>query len=311
MTASQSDRTLSRNVASPGSPGHGARVLALVLAGGRGKRLGVLTKRRAKPVVSFAGTYRLIDFALSSVANSGISDVWIVEEYRLHTLNDHLANGRPWDLDRTRGGLLVLPPYSGGDEDEGGFASGNADALYRHLPLLREYAPDVLLVLSADHVHTLDLVDVVRTHLDSGARVTLVTADLPLGEDATRFANVVADDEGRVTRFEYKPDRPVSDHVATEVFAYDAPALFERLDTLARELGEDGLGDYGEHLVPSFVREGEARALHTAGYWRDVGLYDAYWRAHMDLVDGRGVTLDDPARPVLSSSVPRTPARVE
>jgi glucose-1-phosphate adenylyltransferase len=311
MTASHSDRTLSRGIASLGSSANGVRVLALILAGGKGSRLGALTRRRAKPVVPFAGTYRLVDFALSSVAHSGITDVWVVEEYRLHSLNDHLGGGRPWDLDRTRGGLTVLPPYSSGNDDEGGFASGNADALYRHLSLLREYAPEVLLVLSADHIHTIDLAPVVRRHRETGAGVTMVTVTLPEGEDATRFAGVTADDEGRVTRFAYKPDEPISDEIATEIFAYDAPKLFDRLERLASEGGHDGLGDYGERLVPSFVDEGEAYALHVGDYWRDVGLYEAYWQAHMDLVHERGVTLDDPHRPVLSSSVPRTPARVE
>ncbi|PYE55917.1 glucose-1-phosphate adenylyltransferase family protein [Deinococcus yavapaiensis] len=286
----------------------GRRVLTLILAGGKGSRLGSLTKYRAKPVLPFGGTYRLIDFALSNCVHSGLSDVWVLEQYELHTLNAHLANGRPWDLDRTRGGVQVLPPFTSDGSDDARLASGNAHALHVNAPLLREYRPDVVVVLSADHVYRLDLADVISHHLDKNASVTMVTTSVPEGETAHRFGNVVLDDERRVTEFAYKPDEPISDVVTTEVFVYDAPHLFETLDRLAAA-GE--LTDFGHELVPALVSEGRAFAYPFEGYWRDVGTLDAYWEAHQQLLAGKLPPLDDPAWPTLTYHAPRSAARLE
>lgn len=283
------------------------RVLALILAGGQGKRMGPLTRHRAKPVLPFAGEYRLIDFALSNCVHSGIHDVWVIEQYELHSLNDHLSSGRPWDLDRTHGGLQVLPPYATKDED--GFAQGNADAIFRNRHLIREFDPDVLLVLSADHVYLLDFADVIRHHLERKASVTMVATPLPPGETASRFGNVKVDGSGRVTDFAYKPDEPLSDLVTTEVFAYDARHLLATLERLVDDEGE--LQDFGNELVPSLVEEGRAYAYPFDGYWRDVGTPEAYWRTHMELIDGQLPRLDGPDWPVLTYSVQRQPSRFE
>ena len=180
------------------------KILALILAGGAGGRLGLLTEKRAKPVMPFAGFYRLIDFALSNCLHSGISDVWVIEQYELHTLNEHLSNGRPWDLDRTYGGLQVLPPFERDEKkskEKGGFAEGNADAIFRHLELIEEFAPDILIVLSADHVYKLDFRDALETHFEKKASLTMVTTRLPKGENASRFGVVETAKNGRVTRF--------------------------------------------------------------------------------------------------------------
>jgi len=162
------------------------KVLALILAGGVGGRLGLLTENRAKPVMPFAGFYRLIDFALSNCLHSQISDVWVIEQYELHSLNEHLSNGRPWDLDRTYGGLQVLPPFQERNESKhnGGFAHGNADAIVRHQKLIGDFNPDILIVLSADHIYKLDFRDVIETHLVKKAAVTMVTTKVPKGESA-------------------------------------------------------------------------------------------------------------------------------
>ncbi|ADV66229.1 glucose-1-phosphate adenylyltransferase family protein [Deinococcus maricopensis] len=300
----------SRSPRARGTRVDGQSVLTLILAGGQGKRMGVLTEDRAKPVMPFGGTYHLIDFALSNCVNSGLSDVWVVEEYELHSLNDHLRNGRPWDLDRTHGGLQVLPPYTGGDE-EGGFARGNAHALWLQRQLIEEFDPDVLLVLSADHVYALDYGEVIRAHVARAAQLTMVTVPVPPGERASRFGNVVVGEDGRVRQFAYKPDKPISDTVTTEVFAYDARALLAALQALAEDGGAEALGDFGERLVPHFVEGGGAYAWAFDGYWRDVGLPDAYWRAHMDLLDRQSVVLDRPDWPILTAGIPRTPARIE
>ncbi|MDQ3782625.1 MAG: sugar phosphate nucleotidyltransferase, partial [Actinomycetota bacterium] len=151
----------------------GPDVLVMVLAGGAGSRLEPLTDRRAKPALPFGGMYRLIDIALSNVAHSGFDDVWVIEQYLPHALNDHLANGRPWDLDRTHGGLQILPPFEGERSD--GFAQGNADAIAKQLPFLHEFEPDVVVVVSADHVYRLDLAAVVDHHLARRPELTIVT----------------------------------------------------------------------------------------------------------------------------------------
>jgi glucose-1-phosphate adenylyltransferase len=284
-------------------------VLALVLAGGAGGRLELLTEHRAKPAVPFGGLYRLIDFPLSNCVSSGISDVWVLQQHEPHRLTEHLANGRPWDLDRTRGGLRIVHPHTGGEGE--GWHEGNADALYRERALIRDFDPDALLVLSADHVYRLDLAAVVDGHLAAGAEVTLVTTRVPRA-DATRFGVVEADGDGRVTGFAYKPDDPPSDVVTTEVFVYRPEGLLETLEALADEVGEEsGLDDFGDRLLPRLVEAGSAREHRYDGYWRDVGTVESYWQGHMDLVERRGLDLDDPAWPILTAAPQRRPARVE
>ena len=188
------------------------RQLALVLAGGEGGRLAPLTNDRAKPALPFAGVYRLIDFPLSNCVHSGIDDVWVLAQYEPHELARQLANGRPWDLDRTYGGLRVLHPYVGGSQS--GWYAGNADAIQRNRHVIADFGADVLLVLSADHVYKLDYRDVVERHLEVGASVTMVTATVAL-EDAGRFGTVEVGAGGRVTGFAYKPDHPSSRVVTT------------------------------------------------------------------------------------------------
>lgn len=284
------------------------KVLAIVLAGGRGSRLSPLTDERAKPAVPFLGTYRLIDFTLSNLVHSGVHDVWVIEQYMPHGLNDHLSGGRPWDLDRTRGGLVVMPPFSHADNEEGEFAQGNAHALAQHAHLIREFGPDVVLVLSADHVYKLDYSEVIRAHVDHGASVTMVTTELSREKEATRFGNVRAGKDGKVTEFAYKPDEPLGKTVTAEVFVYDAELLLATLEEL-RQAGE--LGDYGEELLPRLVARGDAYAYPMEGYWMDVGTLDAYLQTHRDFLDGHGFALDDPEWPFITSSISRPPTRIE
>lgn len=268
--------------------------------------MGPLTERRAKPALPFAGHYRLIDFALSNCTNSGISDVWVLQQFQPHSLEDHLANGRPWDLDRTSGGLLILHPFSGGRE--GGFHEGNADALWRHRRLIAEFGPDVVLVLSADAVYTLDYRQVVRTHVEAGADVTMATTRV--AEDAGRFGVVDVDEDGRVIDFAYKPDDPSSDLVTIEVFAYRTDVLLSTLDELAGDDG--GLNDFGDELLPRLVDGGRAWEHRVESYWRDVGTPESYWQAHQDLLAGRtpGFDLDDRDWPVWTTGAHRPPAWV-
>ncbi|MGQ1796784.1 glucose-1-phosphate adenylyltransferase family protein [Kocuria oceani] len=281
------------------------RTLALVLAGGKGSRLAALTEKKVKPALPVAGTYRLVDVALSNLAHSHISDVWVIQQYLPHSLNRHLANGRPWDLDRTHGGLQVLPPYEG--TEDAGFAEGNADSLYRQKDLIRDFAPDLVLVLSADHLYTLNFLDVIGTHQEKGADLTMVTT--VVDEDPSRYGVVQADDDGRVTGFDYKPERPEGQLVAGEMFLYDARQLLAALEELHEQEGQ--LEDYGHDLVPWFVAHRTVVEHRLEGYWMDLGTIQSYWTAHLQVLDGEGVTLDDPDWPILSAQPQLVPARIE
>jgi len=279
--------------------------------------MGVLTAKRAKPALPYAGMYRLIDFPMSNCMHSGISDVWVVEQYRPQSLNDQLSNGRPWDLDRTRGGMRLLPPFQGGSAS--GWHQGNADALYRNAKFIREFAPDVIVVLSSDHVYKLDYMEAVDRHREAGADVTIVTTKVPI-EEAGRYGTVEVDgggaSGGRVTGFEYKPDEPRWDVATTEIFVYDAERLLETLEELAAldeaDEGEDEspLEDYGDELLPRMVEGGRAYEYRLDGYWRDVGTIGSYWGSHMDLLQPEPpITLDDPDWPIYTLGVDRPPAR--
>ena len=284
------------------------RILLIVLAGGKGSRLDVLTVGRAKPSLPVGGTARLIDVTMSNAANSGLRDVWVVQQYEPHLLNDHLAGGRPWDLDRSRGGLRVLPPYQGGDGE--GFASGNADALARQARVIASFGPEVVIVCSADHLFTLDLAAVDDRHRERGAALTIVTTELARSQDPTRHALVDVDGRGRVTGLHDKPDDPPHRTAATEVFAYEPEALLGTLDALQRN-GEP-LGDYGEVLVPALIETGRVHAFVHEGYWRDLGTPEAYLDTQLELLRARSpFRLDDPSWPIISPAVTRAPARIE
>ena len=222
----------------------------------------MLTYSRAKPAVPFAGTHRLIDFPLSNCSNAGLSDVWIVQQFNPISLSDHLSTGRPWDLDRTVGGLLVLQPRQG-DDGRSGFPRGTADALWRNAPLIREFAPEALLVVSADAVYALDYAELVGDHMESGATVTMVTTEVD-PDDAGRYG-VVQADGGRVTDYAYKPDEPAGNLVANEVFVFQPDPLLDTLEEL------DEPEDLGHEALPRLIEDGGAREARFDGYWRDVG----------------------------------------
>jgi glucose-1-phosphate adenylyltransferase len=272
------------------------KILVLVLAGGKGSRMQLLTETRAKPAVPFAGVYRLIDFPLSNCQHSGIADVWVSVQYQPQSVNEHLAGGRPWDLDRTTGGLMMLPPFESGSE-RGGFTSGTADGLWRQTELIRQFAPDALVVVSSDAVYKLDYREVVEGHLASDAEVTMVTTEVD-PDDASRYGIVQVDGE-RVTDYVYKPDEPATTTATNEVFVFSPGPTLDRLEQLAREVGEDGLEDLGTHLLPAQTRDGKARAHAFDGYWRDLGTIESYWQANQDFLTAQPpIDLDELSWPV-------------
>lgn len=292
-------------------------MLALIQAGGVGGRLDVLTRERAKPALPFAGVHQLVDFPLSNLTHSGITDVWLSLQFQGSTLQEQIANGRPWDLDRNLGGLRILLPHEGtGGMDEEGFARGNADELFRFRDQMSDFDPEVVLVMSADHVYRLDYQDVLDRHRERGAEATVVVVESPEGDDPGDHGVVELADDDRVTGFAYKPDEPATSTIVAEVIAYEPAVLREVLEELHRELGPDsdegdtGLGDFGDHLLPRLVERGRVVAHRHDGYWRDVGQPHHYLRAHREvLTDDRDV-LSVPGWPILSRLPQRVPARV-
>ena len=286
------------------------RPLVLILAGGAGGRLELLTRERAKPAVPFAGTHRLIDFPMSNCRNAGLSDVWISQQFNPVSLSDHLSNGRPWDLDRTTGGLLTLQPRLGHDDREG-FQQGTADGIWKYAPLIRDFEADAVVVLSADAVYALDYGAVIDEHLEANADVTMVTTEVESG-DAGRYG-VVQTSGGQVREYVLKPDEPDGNLVCNEVFVFRPSALLDTLEEIAADGGEDGLRDLGHELLPRLVDAGSAREYRFTNYWRDVGTVSAYWESHQELIaDTPPIDLDDPAWPMLTQATSqRAPAHVQ
>ena len=280
-------------------------VLAVIQAGGQGSRLDVLTRERAKPALSFGGSFQLIDVALTNCAHSGISDVWLSVQYQAGSLHHHLASGRPWDLDRTRGCLRwLMPEEGGGSTAQDGFSNGNGDDLHRFADALRAFAPDVVVVMSTDQVLALDLRPVVAAHLERGSHCTVVTTEVSRTQAAEK-AVITVGRGSRVTAIDYKPDGPSGTTIAAEVFVYETGALLSTLEDLRRELshtddGHTGIGDFGDHLLPRLIRDGIVHAWPHEGYWADLGTPAAYLSAHRDLLAGRVDVLTRPDWPLLT-----------
>lgn len=291
------------------------RILAIIQAGGAGGRMDVLTRERAKPTLPFAGVFQLVDFPLSNLTHSGIADVWLSVQFQGETIQDEVLNGRPWDLDRNRGGLRLLMPQEGsGSQEEQGFAQGNADELFRVRDQIRDFAPEVVIVMSADQVYRFDYLHAVRTHRETRAECTVVTTAVPIDE-AGDHATVEHDDAGSVTGFAYKPDEPTTPTVAAEIFLYDPAVLIATVEELHAELGgsadagDTGLGDFGESLVPRIVERGRTFVHALPGYWRDLGQPHHYLAAHQDVLEDDSPLFGDPDWPFLTHQPQRVPAR--
>lgn len=292
------------------------QVLGVVQAGGAGSRMDVLTRERAKPALPYAGTHRLIDFAISSMVHSQIRDVWVSVEYQVASIDEYLAGGRPWDLDSSRGGFRRIVPETGsGPASEDGFAHGNGDLLLRMSRDLEAWGGPTVVVSSADHVFNMDLRPVVERHLESGATATLLTSDVSLREASSNVA-VLTGTGRRVTGLEVKAAKPSTGTVATEVFVYQTEQLLEALRELRAELSgeaegsDSGIGDFGEHLLPRMLEQGTVLAEPMTGYWRDVGRPGAYLQGHRDLLADKVHVFDDPERPVISHWTDREAARI-
>jgi len=255
------------------------RTLAMILAGGAGSRLSVLTQKRTKPAVPFAGKYRIIDFTLSNCANSGIFTVGICTQYRPRSLNDHIRSGQPWDLDRATGGVTLLQPYVGHRGSD--WYQGTADAIYQNLDFIHHHHPDVVLVFAGDHIYKMDYDVLVTFHREHGADLTIATVCVT-PEETHRFGIVETNEEYKVVGFEEKPARPRGTLASMGIYAFNADVLREILTADNARAGSRH--DFGGDIVPQVLKTHRVYAFPHRGYWVDVGTIGAYWQAHMDLL---------------------------
>ena len=254
-------------------------MIAMLLAGGQGSRLGILTAKVAKPAVSFGGKYRIIDFPLSNCINSGVDTVGVLTQYQPLRLNTHIGIGIPWDLDRNIGGVSILPPYEKSVNSE--WYTGTANAIYQNLDYIESYHPDYVLILSGDHIYKMDYEVMLSAHKANKADVTIAAMPVPM-EEAGRFGILVTDREGRISRFEEKPDQPGSNLASMGIYIFSWPVLRETLIRLSSQPN----CDFGKHIIPYCGARGMRMfAYEYNGYWKDVGTLSSYWEANMELID--------------------------
>lgn len=254
-------------------------MIAMLLAGGQGSRLGVLTAKVAKPAVAFGGKYRIIDFPLSNCINSGVDTVGVLTQYQPLRLNAHIGIGIPWDLDRNIGGVTVLPPYEKSGNSE--WYTGTANAIYQNLDYIDSYNPEYVLILSGDHIYKMDYEVMLDFHKANNADVTIATMPVPY-EEASRFGIVLTDDDNRITEFEEKPEKPRGNLASMGIYIFNWKILKEALI----KMSEQSNCDFGKHIIPYCHGKGDRMfAYEYNGYWKDVGTLSSYWEANMELIN--------------------------
>ena len=254
-------------------------MIAMLLAGGQGSRLGVLTAKVAKPAVSFGGKYRIIDFPLSNCINSGVDTVGVLTQYQPLRLNTHIGIGIPWDLDRNVGGVTVLPPYEKSSNTES--YTGTANAIYQNIEYMDSFNPDYVLILSGDHIYKMDYEVMLDYHKQKGAEVTLAAMPVPL-EEAKRFGILITDEDRKITEFEEKPENPRSNLASMGIYIFNWKTL---KNALVANASQPSL-DFGKHVIPYCHDNGSpCYAFEYNGYWKDVGTLHSYWEANMELID--------------------------
>ena len=254
-------------------------MIAMLLAGGQGSRLGVLTAKVAKPAVAFGGKYRIIDFPLSNCINSGIDTVGVLTQYQPLRLNSHIGIGIPWDLDRNVGGVTVLPPYEKSTSSE--WYTGTANAIYQNLEYMEQYHPEYVLILSGDHIYKMDYKIMLDYHKANNADITIAAMPVPI-EEASRFGIVVTDEDNRITEFEEKPAEPKSNLASMGIYIFKWSVLKEALI----KLKDQNECDFGKHVIPyCFNNNKRIFAYEYNSYWKDVGTLSSYWEANMELID--------------------------
>ena len=255
-------------------------IVAMLLAGGQGTRLQVLTKDMAKPAVPCGGKYRIIDFPLSNCSNSGISTVGVLTQFMPLELNSYMGNGNPWDLDRVDGGLTILPPYTAGKTGE--WYKGTANAIYQNIKYIEQYDPEYVLILSGDHIYKMNYNKMLGFHKEKKADLTVAHINVPL-EEASRFGILNTDDDLRIVEFLEKPEHPVSTKASMGIYIFNWKVLREYL--IRDEENPESEKDFGKNIIPMLLEEDRRiYAFPFAGYWKDVGTIESLWEANMDLI---------------------------
>ncbi len=255
--------------------------IAMLLAGGQGSRLTVLTEKTAKPAVPFGGKYRIIDFPLSNCVNSGIDTVGIITQYQPLELNEYIGNGGPWGLNRNQGGVHILPPYSKSKKSE--WYKGTANAIYQNINFIDRYNPKYVLVLSGDHIYKMDYAPMIRYHKEKNSECTIAVLDVPI-EEASRFGIMNTREDGSIYEFEEKPKKPKSTKASMGVYLFNWPLLRQYL--IEDENTQGSSNDFGKDIIPRLVADGKSiYAYGFDGYWKDVGTIQSLWEANMDLID--------------------------
>ena len=266
-------------------------MIAMLLAGGQGSRLGVLTEKVAKPAVAFGGKYRIIDFPLSNCINSGIDTVGVLTQYQPLRLNTHIGIGIPWDLDRNEGGVTVLPPYEKSTSSE--WYTGTANAIFQNMDYMEQYNPDYVLILSGDHIYKMNYDKMLEYHKQNNADATIAVIEVPMKE-ASRFGIMNTDETGHIVEFEEKPEHPKSNLASMGIYIFNWKLLRKML--LADMKNADSSHDFGKDIIPTMLNDGKSLyAYKFKGYWKDVGTIDSLWEANMDLLDKNNkLDLNDP-----------------
>lgn len=257
------------------------KCIAMLLAGGQGSRLGVLTSKIAKPAVPYGGKYRIIDFPLSNCACSGIDTVGILTQYKPLELNDYVSSGKPWDLDRSFGGVHILPPYQ--SQKGGDWYKGTANAIYQNLEFIERYNPEYVLILSGDHIYKMDYSEMLDQHIKTGAACTIAVLEVTM-EEATRFGIMNTTPDGTIYEFEEKPKQPKSNLASMGIYIFSWEKLRHYLTE--DEKDENSSNDFGKNIIPAMLNANEVmKVFHFDGYWKDVGTVDSLWDANLDLLN--------------------------
>ena len=280
-------------------------VVAMLLAGGQGSRLYALTSHVAKPAVPFGGKYRIIDFPLSNCVNSGIDTVGVLTQYRTLELNSYIGNGQPWDLDRSDGGVHILPPYMR-EGDQGTWYKGTANAIYQNIGFLDLYDPEYVVILSGDHIYKMDYTDMLDLHKKENAACTISVLEVTM-EEATRFGIMNVDENDRIYEFEEKPKHPKSNLASMGIYIFTWKKLRQAL--IDDEADPSSSNDFGKNIIPNLLAAGEKlMAYRFHGYWKDVGTIDSLWDANMDMLAPRSsIDLYDPSWPIFARSPIKPP----
>ena len=278
--------------------------IAMLLAGGQGSRLYDLTKQTAKPAVTFGGKYKIIDFPLSNCINSGIDTVGVLTQYQPLALNEYIGNGEPWDLDRTRGGVSVLPPYQGNKSSD--WYKGTANAIYQNINFINQYDPEYVLILSGNHIYRMDYNKMLDQHKATGAACTVATITVPI-EEASRFGICNTNPDNSIYEFEEKPKVPKNNQASMGIYIFTTSVLLEYLR--ADEADEKSSNDFGKNIIPNLLKNGEKLYSYKFdGYWKDVGTISSLWEANMDLIGDEPVlSMSDKSFRIFSRNVARPP----